>query len=90
MDWFGLGVFLGVEGYELDIIKGNNGDIKQRRRDMFSIWLRAGNNKWSDIVEALQKLHREDIAKKIANNHGQCCSNLMHINSFPVLLWGDK
>lgn len=81
MDWFGLGLYLEIEEYELNIIKENTSSVQQRRRDMFSKWLKAGNNKWSDIVKALQSLHQLDLANKIANKHSKCCSNVMHINS---------
>lgn len=62
---------MGVEGHTLKRIqKDNSGDLIQCRREMFSEWLKADNNKWSDIVEALQILDQPGLANKIAKEHG--------------------
>lgn len=71
IEWFRLGTKLEVEDHELRRIKKENqGDIAQCRLDMFSEWLKAGNNKWSDIVEALKNMGKVELAEKIAKKHG--------------------
>lgn len=70
-EWFRLGTQLGVEDHVLRRIEIEKMDnIARCRIDMFSEWLRAGNNKWSDIVEALKNIEKVTLAERVAKQHG--------------------
>ena len=54
-EWYELGLQLGVEDTELEVIEKNNlGDLKACRRNMFRAWLRiTPNPSYLQLVEAL-------------------------------------
>ena len=54
-EWYELGLQLGVEDTELEVIeKDNRGDLKACRRNMFRAWLRiTPNPSHQQLVEAL-------------------------------------
>ena len=54
-EWYELGLQLGVEDAELEVIEKNNrGDLKTCRRNMFRAWLRiTPSPSYQQLVEAL-------------------------------------
>ena len=54
-EWYELGLQLGVEDAELEVIeKDNQGDLKACRRNMFRAWLRiTPSPSYQQLVEAL-------------------------------------
>ena len=54
--WYNLGLQLGIEDTELDVIEENNAkDIDACKRKMFKAWLRiTPNPSYQKLVEALQ------------------------------------
>ena len=53
-EWYDLGLQLGVNDAELDIIQKNHpGDIKSCRRDMFRTWLKTANPSYLQLKKAL-------------------------------------
>ena len=73
MEWFQFGIHLGIPHYELSIIKADH-ELKGVRRcktEMFNWWLKSTPGaKWSTIVKALIKAGVENLARKIAMDHG--------------------
>ena len=67
-DWRKLGLFLGVQDYELDQIErtypteGCNG----WKRETFSLWLRCiPSASWRDVVGALRRMRENTTAERI-------------------------
>ena len=56
VDWPYLGLALGIEKYQLDIIENENrGKVKDCKKAMISLWLdTADNTSWQCLVKALQ------------------------------------
>ena len=55
IEWYDLGLQLGIDDTELDVIEKNNrGDLKACRRNMFRAWLRiTPTPSYQQLVEAL-------------------------------------
>ena len=72
VDWFNVGIHLGVEEHTLQIIaKDHPHDTQRCRTEMFSAWLKGeGATGWSDIVMALAKTGRKDVSNMIAHKYG--------------------
>ena len=73
VDWFNIGIHLGVKEHTLQFIaKDHPRDTQRCRAEMFSAWLKGeGATGWSDIVLALAKTGRKDLSNKIALKYGQ-------------------
>lgn len=68
MQWSGLGMQLGLTTEQLDCLMEE--PPKRRLQSMMSVWLeqeRSGS--WRDIVYALRKIERYDIAVRVAKQH---------------------
>ena len=73
VDWFNIGIHLGVKEHILQIIaKDNPHDTQRCRAEMFSAWLKGEEEatKWSNVVLALAKTGRKDLSNKIALKYG--------------------
>ena len=55
IEWYDLGLQLGIDDTELDVIEKNNrGDLRACRRNMFRAWLRiTPTPSYQQLVEAL-------------------------------------
>ena len=55
IEWYDLGLQLGIDDTELDVIEKNNrGDLRACRRNMFRAWLRITHSpSYQQLVEAL-------------------------------------
>ena len=67
VNWFSLGVKLGVEDHELRTIEQNyRGDSERSKLEMLSRWLRSGKlPTWKAVVDALQQMGEQAVASKI-------------------------
>ena len=68
VDWFSLGVKLGVEDHELRTIERNyRGDGNERcKLEMLSRWLQSGKlPTWKAIIDALHLMGERAVASKI-------------------------
>ena len=73
MEWFQFGIHLGIPHYELSIIKAEHElkGVRKCKTEMFYFWLKSTlGAKWSTIVMALVKAGMEDLAHKVALDHG--------------------
>ena len=70
-DWISLGLVLGTPYNELEIIKRDGHDERDRQRIMVSMWLDNGTASWKCLVEALLDplVNRVDIANRISQQH---------------------
>ena len=66
-EWFQLGIELGIPGAELKNIRDRNDDVRGRRCEMLSTWLKTTPQPtWAAIVNALASIRRRNLADKIA------------------------
>ena len=67
--WYDLGLRLGLSTGTLDAIKTTN--HHDSMRDMLRTWLEEASEKacWSDIVDALQVMKRNDVADKVTTKY---------------------
>ena len=67
VNWFSLGVKLGLEDHELRMIEQNyHGDNERCKLEMLSRWLRSAKlPTWKAIVDALQLIGEHAAASKI-------------------------
>ena len=73
MEWYDLGLQLGVENAELKVIQKNNpGDLRACRREMFEAWLRiTPNPSYQQLVEALQEVGEINEAGRLCKKYGK-------------------
>ena len=73
VEWYDLGLQLGVENAELKVIQKNNpGDLRACRREMFEAWLRiTPNPSYQQLVEALLKVGEIDEADCLCKKYGR-------------------
>ena len=84
MQWFQFGIHLGIPHYELSIIKADHElkGVVMCKTEMFNKWLTSTPGaKWSTIVKALVKAGMEDLARKVALDHGILSLTLFSIYS---------
>ena len=73
ISWYNLGLQLGEEDTELEVIKRNNpGDLEACRRDMFRAWLRINRSpSYQNLVDTLvivREIREADhLCKKFGN-----------------------
>ena len=71
--WYDLGLQLGIEDTELDVIEENNPkDIDACKRKMFKAWLRiTPSPSYRQLVEALQTVGEISEADRLCKKHGR-------------------
>ena len=67
VDWYSLGVKLGLEGYELGTIgKDNHGDNERCKHEVLCRWLqKAKLPTWNAVADALCLMEHHNVALKI-------------------------
>ena len=70
VDWFPLGVLLGVDFASLDRIKLQHASPKEWLVRMLREWLLTGRATWADMILALCKLGHVLLARRIAAKIG--------------------
>ena len=85
-EWYDLGLQLGVEDEELDVIKKNNpGNLRACKREMFRKWLRiTPSPSYQHLVEALIAVgdvkEADQLSKKYGKEIPACGSSLIDTN----------
>ena len=71
-EWYDLGLQLGLEDKDLDVIQRNNPEnLKACRREMFKTWLRISSSpSYQQLVEALKAVGDVKEADKLCKKHG--------------------
>ena len=72
VDWHSLGLELGLEKYQLDIIDHDNrGKVEDCKKTMISLWLDTDKASWQCLVRALVSplVGKTDLAGEIAKQH---------------------
>ena len=73
LKWYNLGLQLGIEDSELDVIEENNPkDMDACKRKMFKAWLRITPSPChQQLVEALQTVGEISEAERLCKKHGK-------------------
>ena len=73
VEWYNIGLQLGVENAELKVIQQNNPrDSEACKREMFSTWLRkASSHSYQQVVEALQAVGENREANRLCKRYGK-------------------
>ena len=87
-NWFELGLKLDIPFHELERIKREGYDEKDRLCGMIRYWLNAGQASWFILVEALMSplVDMKGLAMKIAGNHSGMCVCVC-VNSDILYTW---
>ena len=72
VDWFHLGIQLGVSEYELQMIsEAHPRDPARCRTEMLSLWMKTTSElKWSTIVQALAMIGSRTLSNVLAQKYG--------------------
>ena len=67
-DWYGLGLELGLDYHELDVIKKNNPlDFNVQLREMFKMWLdHSEHPSWNEVIQSLEKSKESSLALELS------------------------
>lgn len=74
VNWFQLGIALGLECSTLEKIRSNHRDIDRCMTDMLASWLQGQTTpSWKALVDGLasQSVNEKDVAMKVAMKHGK-------------------
>ena len=70
IDWFSLGLNLGLQKHELTKIERDYQGNDRRRVEMLDLWLhRTPNVTWEDVVTALQQMGENTVAEIIREKY---------------------
>ena len=70
IDWFSLGLNLGLQKHELTKIERDYQGNDRRRVEMLDLWLhRTPNATWEDVVRALQQMGENVVAENIREKY---------------------
>ena len=89
IDWMSLGLLLGLPSCELERIKIDGQDERERLRRMVSLWLDSGTASWRTLVQALfdPLMNKQELARRISQEHplleSPCMYTLYSINCIP-------
>lgn len=65
IDYYGLGIKLGLAPHELKKIEADYQGVDRRKMEMLVIWLQGPNPQWEDLIVALQLINMRNIARRI-------------------------
>lgn len=71
VDWFRLGIYLGIESANLKAIEDGNQDTEGQKLCMLMAWTHAAEEpRWLSIVNALREMGNYTIAERLENKYG--------------------
>ena len=70
-DWMSLGLLLELPSHDLDRIRRDGYDERERLQKMVSLWLDSGTASWRALVQALfdPLMKKEELARRISEEH---------------------
>lgn len=73
LDWYGVGLQLGIEETELDIIRKNSSDAREQKREMFRAWLRQTEQpSYLQLARALFIAEETNLGRYVCKKYGEC------------------
>ena len=73
-DWYGVGLQLEIKESELDVIRKNFSNVKEQKREMFSIWLRqTPQPSYLQLARALFAAEETRLGYSVCQKYGKCC-----------------
>ena len=64
-DWENLGLFLGIKRSKLNVFRYDCQKVEECRKEMIHHWLQSGTAMRCNLISALKKLGREDVAEVV-------------------------
>ena len=65
-EWYRLGLQLGVDDYDLQLIQADKRENQEQLRCMLQTWLRVCENpSWEDVVKALKAIGEKNLGAKL-------------------------
>ena len=72
IDWYILGLKLGLPKHELDKIDCDYQKNDRRKAEMLDLWLRrTPNATWDDVIRALEQMGENRVAENILQIHAE-------------------
>lgn len=71
VDWFHLGIYLGVPDTDLTMISHDYPTVSRRKTQALRAWMNMKEASWSDIVRALVSIRMKTLAAHIAEKYGR-------------------
>ena len=69
-DWHQLGIYLGLQWYELAQIERDHQGNERRKHEMLDLWLRRKPNAgWRDVLSALKLMEENKVAESVRQNY---------------------
>ena len=69
-NWELLGLQLGVEQHELEVIDVSENRIPNKKMKMFQVWLKSNPGaSWDDLVRALEVMGEKRVAGEVSRAH---------------------
>ena len=78
VEWFQLGLELGISPTALDHIKANFKDVERCKTEMLAQWLQGQGRDvptWKTLVCAVRTVSKVEIARTAASKHGRTFNN---------------
>ena len=73
IDWYYLGMCLGIPLAKLQSIKQDYRHIEERKREVLLAWSDKEKPTWVKVVNALVDMRKMSLAQQIAQKYGNCC-----------------
>ena len=72
INWYTLGLNLGLPKHELDKIECDYQKNDRRKAEMLDLWLRrTPNATWNDVMRALEQMGENRVVENICKIHGE-------------------
>ena len=71
VQWFSLGVFLGLPPHELERLKQTHGSRKDGLAPMLDLWMRTGPVDYSNLIAALEFCGLSSLAQSLSVKYGK-------------------
>ena len=71
VQWFSLGVFLGLPPHELERLKQTHGSRKDGLAPMLDLWMKTGPVDYSNLIAALEFCGLSSLAQSLSVKYGK-------------------
>ena len=71
VNWFSLGVYLGLPTHELERLRLIHSYRKDGLLEMLDLWLKGGDANYRDLISALQSCGLTGLARQLTAKYGE-------------------